>query len=150
MFWIIVGVVVVCAVCSMADSAEETAKADKARALEDQTNTANARQSRIITSFQALLCEEFPDHAASITFATANQSYQAYTQTFTDPALRHHFTWYDKNTFKSPDAQIEVRNVAVARAGAVVSQDFQNLLVQSPDQMDKYLRAYQSAPTRAG
>lgn len=150
MFWIVIGVVIVCAVCSMAGSAEESANADKAKAQAALTSDANARQSRIITSFQELLKEEFPEHASEITFATADQSYSIYTQTFADPALRKHFTLFDKNKFKSDADAATVRDIAVSRGGAAISSRFQDAVTATPDGMNKYLRAYRSAPTRAG
>lgn len=150
MFWILVGTVIVCAVCSMAGSAEESANAEKAKAQAALSNEANARQSRVITAFQSLLKEEFPEHAAEITFATANQTYTVYTQTFADPALRKHFTLFDKSKFKSDEDAITVVDIAVSRATAAVSSGFEQTVTASPAARDKFLRAYRSAPTRAG
>lgn len=150
MFWVIVGIVVVIAICSIASSLENAADAEKAKAVEVLNSAADAKKARIIAAFQELLKEEFPHHAASMTYSAVDQAYKAYEAAFTDPRNRSHFTLLDAKKFKSPQDRRTVVEDALGRASGAISVELRAVVLGAVEERIRFERAYLAAQTRAG
>ena len=150
MFWVIVGIIIVIAVCSMASSLESAANAEKAKANEGLSAAADAKKARVVSSFQELLKEEFPEFAALMTFAAMDQAYKAYASAFTDPRNRGRFTLFDASKFKTPQDRRTVVEDALSRGSAAISAEFRAAVMGSVDARIRFERAYLASQTRAG
>lgn len=150
MFWIIVGIVIVCAICSIAGNAEESAEAEKKKVNAEIADMTSAKESRVVAAFQELLKEEFPDYASQMTFANVDQSLKLYRMTLSDPANRAHFKLFDASSFKSNESKQIVVAMAVKNGSVAISADFEQAMKEDIEMQKKFWKAVNAAPTKAG
>lgn len=101
MFWAIAGIVVVCAICSMAGSAADKSEAQQSQLADQRAAQTKANNARRIEVFQKLLKEEFPDIADDFSLATVTNMLSARETAANSKEVKSRRAFFNKANFKS-------------------------------------------------
>jgi len=131
MIFVILGIVLVIAVCAIAASSSSKATAQRDQQLLDQKKLADTISARQPTAYQKLFGEEFPDHLDDITYTKADKILQSWSKILSSRQYKRHLKTFGSG-FRDDQAKRDACTVVVSQIAPIISEDFCNLALKDP------------------